>query len=59
MGSLKKTAALSGLIENGNAEALRELLAIKKRASACASVCVCIESAVRYENGKEEVRLEY
>lgn len=30
MGSLKKTAALSGLIENGNAEALSELPAIKK-----------------------------
>jgi len=56
MGSVGK--ALSGLIENGSAEALSELFANKKRASVCASVCVCIGSAVRCENGEEEVRLE-
>lgn len=60
MGSLeKKTVVLSGLIENGNEEALSDLFAIRKRASACASVCAYIESAARFENGKEEIRLEY
>lgn len=51
MGSLGKTVVLSGLIENGNAEAFTELFA-KKRASVCASVCVCIGSAVRCKMGK-------
>lgn len=54
----KKTVVLSSLIENGNAEALSDLFATRKRASACASVCACIESAARCANGKEEVRLE-
>lgn len=55
----KKAVMLSDSIENGSAEALGELFANNtKKKSKHVCICVHIRSAVRCENGKEEVRLE-
>lgn len=44
MGSVGRTVVLSGLIENGNAEALSELFANKKRVSVCVHLSVYVSN---------------